>query len=54
MLEDDPERLITTLPADLARLVSAWPQLSESLRQAVLAIVENALGAEPRAGSTAE
>jgi len=42
MLDGDPERLITTLPTDLARLIRAWPSIPKILQQSILAIVDNA------------
>jgi hypothetical protein len=41
MSGDDVGRLIEVLPSDLTSVVRAWPRLPVSLRQAVLAIVEN-------------
>ena len=42
----DYDRVLELYPADLARIVCAWPRLTEPMRQAVLAIVENASSAE--------
>ena len=46
----DLDRVIEVLPTDLARVVSDWSHLPEPLRQAILAIVENASDGESRAG----
>ena len=46
----DLDRVIEVLPTDLARVVSVWSHLPEPLRQAILAIVENASDGESRAG----
>ena len=36
------QRILDELPPDLARIVAAWPHLSENTRQAILALVESA------------
>ena len=45
MTEDGGERLISAAETDpeLARLVSAWPKLSEGIRRAVMALAERTL-----------
>ena len=46
MLDGDPERLLKVIPADLARLIRAWPSIPKILQQSILAIVDNATDSE--------